>query len=265
MAIELPFAVVPLDIGTIATGNQLATTNPATHLGKFRYIGVTWKSSGNSNLWIRGDFGSAKRIDFISMLLANALPGTTIRVRLGDSQAQVDGTAPYDSTALPFISPSISREDGLYHSHLELDSVQTRRWWRIDISGHTGDFEASKLIMGEKITPTRFYDNDFEFGISDTGGLDISRQGIIHEVPGKVMRTLQFTLAWLTQVEYETKFRPLVEKLGTRGQMYWCFDPQANAYRQSKSYFGIFSNAPFATGGIKPGNYAKEFQILSVI
>lgn len=265
MAIKLPFAVVPLDINNVATGNELATTNPATHLGAFHVIGATWKTSSNANVWIRGDLGSAKEIDFVSLIAANALPGTKIRVRLGDSQAAVDGAAAYDSGEIDFISPAITRGDGLYHSHLELPSVQTRRWWRIDITGHTGAFEVSKLIMGKRITPTRFYDKDFEFGIEDTGNLDITRTGVMHETPGQILRTLQFALGWLTNDEYETKFRPLAEAMGTRGMMFWCFDPQANAYRQNKTYFGVFKTAPFATGGVKPGNYAKEFQILSVI
>jgi hypothetical protein len=266
MPIKLPFAVVPLALGTITTGNELATTNPAIHLGKFRYIGATWKSSDATNVWIRGDFGTAKAINFISMIAANALPGTQWRIRLGTSQAAVDGaSASYDSGVINFIDPAITRADGLYHSHLELPSTQTRRWWRIDISGHTGAFEASKLIMGEKVQPTRFYDKDYEFGIQDTGQLDINRNGIIHEIPGKILRTLQFNLSWMTQAEYETKFRPLEEAMGTRGMMFWCFDPEANAYRQAKSYFGVFKVAPFATGGVKPGNYAQEFQILSVI
>lgn len=266
MTIRIPFAVVPLELGTMETGNELAETNPADHLGKFRYIGATWKSYGATDVWVRGDLGSAQAIDFISLIGANAGVNTDVRVRLGDSQADVDGdSAPYDSGAVDFIDPFITREDGLYHSHLELSSVETRRWWRIDITNHTGDFEASKLIIGEKIQPSRFYDKDYEFGIEDTGQLDITREGIMHEVPGQILRTLQFNLGWLTTTEYETQFRPMVEKMGTRGLMYWCFDPQANAYRQSKTYFGVFRTAPFATGGVKPGNYSKEFQILSVI
>ena len=302
----LPFAVIPTPLGTIATGNERAE-KPASHLGEFKAPGMTWKSNGNSNLWIRGDFGTAKPIDFVSMLAANALPGTTFRINLASTQTDVDGpgfraisdngntttvnlsgpysvektsgadgaynasavslasisgdfvlrikpvttnkdmffgvntdpltdntnssidraiyfpgnpalgarvwengvqlfTGPaystsqywfirrigstitylvgtstdvdeatlvytgasssaamhfdsaisglngkaevyfthggYDSGEVPFINPSITREDGLYHSHIELPKKVSQRWWRIDISGHTGDFEA---------------------------------------------------------------------------------------------------------------------------
>jgi hypothetical protein len=262
--IELPFAVIPLSLGTLATGNERAET-PAAHLTALKAIAMVWRTNGASNVWIRGDFGSAKDIDFVSLIRANALPGTTIRVRLGTTQAQVDGTAPYDSGALPFISPSITRDDGLYHSHLQLGSVVNARWWRIDIGGHTGDFEAAKLVMGKRVTPTRYYDTGFEFGVEDLGDIEFGRWGVPEETSGLIFRRLAFKLSWLSTVEYETQFRPMVEKLGKRGVVYWCFDPQANAYRQAKTYFGVFRETPFAVASLKPGNYAKEFSIRSFI
>ena len=79
-------------------------------------------------------------MSFYSVIAANALPGTQYRLRLGGTQAQVDGdgTALYNSSALPFISPAIESDDGLYHSHLELGAIVTAFWWRIDIIGHAG-------------------------------------------------------------------------------------------------------------------------------
>ncbi len=212
----LPFCVVPLPLGTVATGNELAE-RPAVHLGEFKHIGMVWRSSGNSNLWIRGDMGSAKAIDFCSLIMANAQAGTTIRLRLGDSQAQVDGSAPYDSGAVAFISPSITRDDGLYSSHLELPSVQTRRWWRIDIGGHSGDFEAAKLVLGQRVTPSSYYSGGFEFGAEDLGTSTFTQWGVPDETDGLIFRSLRFTLAWLNETEFETKFRPVIERLGRRG------------------------------------------------
>lgn len=266
MAVELPFAVRPLALASIASGNEL-TNRPAANLARVKYLPMTWKSSGNTDLWARGRFegDATEAVDFVSLVSANALPGTTIRVRLGTSQAEVDGTAPYDSGALTFIDPAITREDGLYHSHLELPSVENCSWWRIDIGGHTGDFEAAALIMGERITPARFYDADFEYGIEDLGTIEIARNGVVGETDGIVLRTLLFRLSWLSEAEYESDFRPMVEALGSRGFTFWCFDPAATAYRQAKTFLGHFGRPPFARGGQKPKTYAKEFQIRSII
>lgn len=262
----LPFAVIPTPLGTVTTGNEIAA-KPAIHLGEFKAPGMTWKSNGTSNLWVRGNFGSAKPVNFVSVMSANALSGTTIRVRLGDSQAEVDGTADYDSTALPFISPSITREDGLYHSHLEIGSLQTEQWWRIDIAGHTGDFEASMLVMGEKKTPTTWYSPGWQRGIQDLGDIDFGRYGVPDEQEGLIWRTLLFSFGWMSESDLETKFQPLIEKLGKRGVALWCFDPTSSTYRQAKTYFGWLKNSPAAThsrdtpSGIR---YVQEFEILSM-
>lgn len=264
MPIKLPFAVRPLALGTIVTGNSLSN-RPASNLNLLDYVGMTWKTSGAANVWIRGDFGSARQVDFISMVGANALVGTDIRVRLGTTQAEVDGSAPYDSTALDYISPSIAREDGLYSSHLEIGSPVSCRWWRIDITSHTGDFEASGLVLGKKITPARFYEKDFEFGIEDLGDIEFSRNGVVGKTAGRVLRTLQFRLAWLTESEFETSFRPMIEALAMRGISFWCFDPEPNAYRQAKSFLGYFGRAPFARGGVMPKTYTQDYVIQSLV
>lgn len=266
MAIQLPFAVRPLTLASIATGNELAN-RPAANLARLDYINMVWKSSGNTNLWARGRFdgNASKVVDFVSMISANALAGTTIRVRLGTSQAEVDGTAPYDSGAVAFINPSITREDGLYHSHLEIGSPQTCSWWRIDIGGHTGDFSASGLVMGSKITPARFYDKDFELGFDPQDGIEISRNGVVGKVDGVMLRSLMFRLSWMSEADYFTKFAPMIEALGNGGLSFWCFDPEATVYRQAKTYMGYFGKAPFARGGIKPRTYALEYQIRSII
>lgn len=257
--------MVPLALGTLTTGNERAS-NLAAHLGEFADIGMSWKTNGAANQWVRGDFGSAKAVDFIGMIAANATPGaTTIRIRLGDTQAKVDGTADYDSGVIPFVNPVISREDGLYHTHIELPAVQTRRWWRIDINHAAGDFEAATLVLGQKVTPSTYYNSGWQFGGEDLGEIEIGRWGVADENPGLIFRTLAFKLGWLSEVDFETKMRPLIEKLGKRRVALWCFDPTPNAYRQTKTYLGWLRNSPTATGGILGGRYESEFEILSMV
>ncbi|RXR28976.1 hypothetical protein [Sphingobium fluviale] len=263
---QLPFVVIPTPLGTITTGNETAT-KPASHLNEFIDIGMTWKSSGNTNLWVRGDFGvGGKKVDFVSLLGANAQAGTTIRFRFADTQAAVDGTADYDSGVQPFISPSITSDDGLYHSHWSLPFVHLKRWWRIDIGSHTGDFEAANLILGQKVTPSRYYSAGFERGVLDQGDLLFGRWGVAESTDGLIMRSLRFELGWLTEAEEMTMFEPLVRKLGKRKPALWCFDPEATAYRQAKTYFGTIKDDIASVGGrFKPGTYSREFTILSLI
>lgn len=265
MAVRLPFAVRPLLLGPVTSGNERAN-RPASHLALLDYPGMTWQTNGTGNAWIRGGFGFEQVIDFVAMIAADATSATTIRVRLGTSQAQVDGSsALYDSGTQPFFVPGTHSESGRYHSHLELAQSVTCSWWRIDIGGLTRDFEASGLVMGKKITPTRFYDKDFEFGLEDLGQLAISPNGVVSETPGIVLRTLLFRLSWLTEDEYQTRFRPMIEALATRGISYWCFDPEPTQYRQAKTYLGYFGAPPFARGAAKPKTFTQEYKIRSLI
>lgn len=259
-----PIFVEPLDLGNIVGGNS-ASGNSVYHLNRHKARGLTWRTVGTANAWVRGDLGATQAIDFCSLMAANAQPGTTIRLRLGATQAEVDGTSPYDSTALTFISPAMTRHDGLYHSHLEMASVVNARWWRIDIAGHTGDFEAQSLVIGKQVISSRMYNPDFEYGVEDLGSIEATRWGVLDDTPGLVLRTVSFTLSWQTEAEFEASFRPMMERLGKRGMVYCCFQPEASTYRQARTYFGVLTKPPFATGVRMPRHVSQSFQILSVV
>lgn len=262
MPIQKPFFVVPLDLGAITAGSAMAGF-PAAHLDRFEGPGLTWQSAAAS--FVRGDLGAAQAIDFCSIISANAQPGTTFRLRLGDTQAEVDGAADYDSGAQTFISPSITRSDGLYHSHWELPSTQTKRWWRIDIGSHTGAFQASKIVLGKRVNVDRFYNYDFEMGVEDRGSAEITRHGVVDSSPGVVLRTVEFTLEWMTRAEYEASFRPMFEQLGQTGIVYCCFDPESSTNRQAWTYMGVFKKSPFVRGRRLPNRLASDFSIRSYI
>lgn len=428
----LPFALLPLPLGTITTGNE-RTEKPASHLGELDAIGMTWKSNGNSNLWARGDLGAAKDIDFASLIHANAQAGTTIRLRLGDSQNDVDGvsllsqpndfdnaywaktntsvtadtsvapdgtttadtlvstisggantcyvekvqtvssgltytfalyvkqgTSPtsllnffrvtpfsqalalitwgttpsmvasgadllgsgfeavgngwyrvwltmssgtatamacrlyvrgqgtdnvsgettllwgaelrqaaqpaYDSLPQLLVNPAITRAEGLYSSHLEMPSIQNRRWWRIDIGNHSGDFEAANLVLGKRLTPATYYSSGFQFGSQDLGALQMTKWGIADIEDGLIFRTVDFTLGWLSEADFESKFRPLVDTVGKRRLVFWCHDPTANAYRQLKSYLGWLKEPrPVIVGQNAVGKHSLDISLVSMI
>lgn len=265
--IRRPIFVVPLDLGTLTAGSAVAGY-PASNLNRHNAIGLTWRhnSGVSSSSWVRGQFAAERTIDFCAIISANAQPGTQYRLRLGLSQAEVDGgSAPYDSGVLDFIDPAIEREDRLYHSHLELDAPEDAIWWRIDISGHTGDFQAADVVLGSGITPSHFYDLDFEYGIKDLGGIDFGRWGVFDEEPGVILRQVNFTLAWQSEIEFEESFRPMIEKLGSRGIVYLCFDPEPTVYRQARTFMGVMGKPPYAKGKKKPRNFEQDYEITSFI
>lgn len=257
----LPIFVKPLALGTI-TGAEDAGF-PVTNLGRLKAPGMTWKSTATP--YARGNLGAARDIDFCAILSANAQAATTFRLRLGDNQTEVDGTADYDSGAQDFITPSITRDDGLYNAFWELDATYTKQWWRLDIGSHSGAFQAPFLILGKKIQPSRFYDFDTEFSTEDTGKAQFARNGVWDEDPGQVLRTLKMTLNWMTEAEWEDEMGPMLETVGTTQPVYLCFDPAETTYRQRRTYYGRFEKAPYARGRRKPGTFGGEFDLISVI
>lgn len=266
MAIQKPFAVIPHPLGEMVAGNALPARSPA-HLGEFENPGLIWQTDGNTNVWVRGDFGEDRVVNFCAMLSANALPGTEIRLRLGDTQAEVDGTAPYDSTALDFISPSITRTDGRYGSHLDTGSDITARWWRIDITGHTGDFQAMALVLGKKATFSNYYnDKGFEFGQVDTGTLELGRFGVATKESGLKYRTLGMDMGWMTDSDRANVFQPLRDQIGVTGMALWCFDPDATVQRQDKTYFGFLrKSVAFRASSNRQDRWQSSWDILSII
>lgn len=277
--IRKPFFVMPL--ATTITAGSTTSGFPASNLLRWRDIGLVWKSTG-SNQWLRGDFGTAQAVDFCALLASNAQAGTTIRLRLGMTQAEVDGTAPFDSGVQPFGGLSatdsqtlslnfvgntywIEEPVAVRHGHLELSSPVSARWWRIDIGGHSGNFEATFLNIGKKLEPSEFHNYEYEYGLEDLGGNEINYRGVVDYQPGIKLRTIEFTLSWQTEAEYETGFRPMNERLGSSEPLYLCFDPAPSAYRAARTYFGWLRKPAFARGIRKPRTFVQEYALRSLI
>lgn len=260
---DKPFMVVPAALTQIASGNE-RPGRAASNLGEFAYRGMVWRSNGSGSLWVRGSFGTAQLIGFVAMLGASAQPGTTIRIRLGASAAAVDGSgATYDSGALPFISPAITRTDAIYHSHHRLPTPVTATWWRVDIAGHSSDFEASMLAMGAVLEAARYYETDWRTGIRDLGSITFGRNGVPAVALGQKLRSLEYKLGWASEAEMETMLAPLDERVGRTTPFLTCFDPAPTPYRQRRTFFGWQEEVP-VVGKVAFNRFERGFQILSL-
>jgi len=257
-----PIFAVPLDLGAVASGNEAAGT-PAKHLNRAKSVGLVWRTTSGANAWTRGQFAAPRSIDFCALLATNAAAGTKLRLRLGATQAEVDGVAPYDSGPVDILLPG--QTPGSAHSHLEIEEPQAATWWRIDVTGHTGPFEAAILVLGRKIEPSHFYNFDPEFSVQDLGTLQLSRWGVFDEAPGRVLQTVDFTLGWQSEDEFETQWRPVMKELGERGVIYCSFDPAPNQYRNGRTFLGPMRKAPAAKGTRKPKTYSQDFSLLSIL
>ena len=268
VAIRKPFFVMPADLSNI-TASQQGAGAPASNVARLDSTGLIWRcETATGDGWVRGQMPAGTLVDFFAMIACITSPTAAYRLRLGNSEAEVTGgSAPYDSGVQPFFTTATSIQyDGRFHSHLELPQTFAATWFQMDWIGPDNIwFEVTSLVLGRKFEPSRFYDKDFERGFEDLGSLDINRFGVADVVPGKRLRTLNFTLGWLNEDEYETRFAPMAGYVGTTRVIYCCFDPALSPYRQNRTYLGWLRNPPFARGGVKPRTFSMEFQIRSLI
>jgi hypothetical protein len=259
-----PFAVEPLALGTITPGNE-AAGYPASNLGEFKHIGMSWRTTNTTNMFLKGDFGAPRDIDFMALLLTNAQQTTTMQFALTNDATFA--TFGYNSGTLPMIDPVISRPDGLYSAHLELPSVQTYRYWYLAVPAHTpAFFEAATLVMGKKLSFANYYSPGFEFGTEDLGDIELGRWGVPDETPGLIFRRWTGKFGWMSQSDMDTSFRPLIERVGKRTPIFFCMDPDPTVNRQARTYFGWLKEPPFFTGAVnKFDRYEAEFSIISQI
>ena len=82
---------------------------------------------------------------------------------------------------------------------------------------------------------------------------------------GYVLRTISFTLWWVSKEEHETMFAPMLRRLGASKVVFCCFDPAPTVDRQARTYLGWLGRPPFATGAVKPRTVSLQFAIRSII
>jgi hypothetical protein len=231
---------------------------------------MTWKTNQPSyNAFIRGDFGSPKRVNFMSFIKAYASASVTnFRLRMGTTQAAVDGTAEYDSGVQPFVSPAIDTPDGKFTSHFEIPTVQEYRWYRIDLGNLNAFFESPALCLGEKVEFATYYNNTsgFSFGYDDMSEIEWGRYGVVDSTDGIGFRTLEMQFGWLTDLERKTKLEPLLRILKKKDVAFWCFDPDATTDRDGKTYWGWLQKpVGFTPSTFRQNRYEAAFRIRSMI
>jgi hypothetical protein len=257
-----PFFVRPLPFTINLAGNERAA-NPAAHLAEFQFPAMTWRTDGTLGSFVVIDLGSATTVDFVALLATNAGSSTTMRVSMDNNAATVGGgSAAYIQGAALINDPATSGR-ATYHGFYPLTSAQTYRYMAVFIESFSGDFEASTLVVGRKVTSAKYYETQWEAGPLDLSTVTENRNGIPDIAGGMMMRQLSFNLGWMTEAEFETSISPLLLACGKTEPVYCCFDPEPTTYRQNRTYFGRLSESRTVKQGFN--RFQREFTIRSFI
>lgn len=181
------------------------------------------------------DFGSAVAINTVALLQTNGAAGTWT-LRGATTQAGLAGAA--DLFSGNIAAGSVTPESGRIHALAVLASVATFRWWRIAFAGLAAPIEIGRLVMAARFQPEVNFSFGGQIGVTDRAGGEFSRRGVWLPGDGVIQRTISLRWPWSTRDEAEQQISTLFERVGNRGHVLLCTDPDANAQRQRRLYFG---------------------------
>lgn len=220
-----------------------AATSPHTALGTpgnvaLDYAGVIWRSINTPypNLFI--DLGVDTAVDTVMLFgLAGGMAGGGIQIY---ASTAAEGTGSYPrSTFGDLLAGSSMPASGLGTSLFALPTAWPAvRYLRIEI-GQTGSYiQVSRLVVNKRIALSRNFAFGAGFGVRDLGSLDFSARGVMLRRRAAKLRTTALTFSNARKDEVEATVKPMLEQIGNTECVALVIDPDVNAQRMNRCYFG---------------------------
>lgn len=235
--------VKPLPFASVSASSTAAGYDP-TYIGN-DHMGVVWKSEvGAATRTITVDMGSDVRIDAALLLgCTGADANWTLKVQAATAaQGSSFGQLAYDSGDAPFLAGSAAPVSGRGRALWlppSAAAIPAARYWRFVIGGlGAGAATIGRLVLGRRLQLARNIVYGAAFGVRDLGSLDFSRRGVLLRQRGKKLRTISATYPAASRVEAESYIHPLLEEVGNTGPIALILDPDPDAQRQNRIWFG---------------------------
>lgn len=242
-----------LSDAAVLTTSTAPATLPAANLQKMK-IGQLWRSLDASAAFVVADLGTAKAINLIALLGHSGSSRSYARIRAAATEADLTAAPAYDSGDMPFRSHQAGfdatwasgvtdeEEGALETNHFMKwfgQSVQTYRWWRVDIVDPNSVYlDVGRLYISKAWQP----ETNYNYGASE-GRIDPSRQGRtaggqVQSVERPSYRFTEFTLSYASKDEmYKSAFD--IERLrGTTRDVLLIPDPEDTAHLQRRILYG---------------------------
>lgn len=236
-------AVLPLPLSAVTASATAAGHDPA-HVGN-DHMGVVWKSpAGAASRSLTIDLGSDRAFDTIALLgLTGAQPGWTLTVEAATA-AQGSGFpgGSWVGAALPLLAgaamPSSGRGKALWLA--PASPPPPSRYIRLTL-GSLANAAATvaRVVVGARVALERNFQFGAAFGVRDLGNADFSARGVLLRRRGERLRSVGLTFPHVRRDEAEAKVAPLVEMAGNTDPILIVTDPDPDAQRQNRIYFGL--------------------------
>lgn len=180
---------------------------------------------------------SGRPIDTFAFLGTLANEDVTWRIRGAASAAAVTAAPLVDTGVVQFrISNGIGRRQH-YHAFRRLGQTYTHEFWRIDLTGFTYFFMARHLVVGLARSSVNISRGQGSTPM-DMGRIERTQFGAPDRVRGWRGRNVEFPLSWISEAEFEAKWRDLDQLVGTTDPVLALPNPKASVYLNDRIAYG---------------------------
>jgi hypothetical protein len=205
---------------------------------------------------------AGRSVDTLALMGTLSGPTATWRIRAAGTQANLTAAPAYDTGAVTFHASSNLGRRPFYHGFHRLGAAVTHEWWRIDMANaNAPSFIARNLIIGLARQSVNYSRGAGQSPV-DLGTMGRNRFGTPDRAKGWRGRTLDFELSWLTEAEYEAKWRDLDQLVGTTDPVFVLPNPKANAYLHDRMGFGDVTQ--MRAENVRSSRYVKSLEIRSI-
>ncbi len=193
--------------GTITASSE-ASGYPVTSLGDY-IVATKWRSTGDSDEWVKIDFGSAVSITDVTIIDHNFTNAATVKIQGNAS----------DSWGSPSVDETITWRDYIMDKNFTGGSYQ---WWRVHIAdaANADTFvELGYLFIGNNFTLGDIIEREFSLMYLENSLIHETRTGQVYGDKGISRRLWAFNLPHIEGSEITNldtmwgsvgKYRPFV-------------------------------------------------------
>lgn len=232
----MPFSVAA--VSSVAAGYDAA--NMAND-----HMGVVWRSlTGSDVVGFVIDLGADIAVDTIllmgctqaSLAWEMAIDAAT------DAQGSTFPGGSWSGGNVPFLAgavmPTSGRGRALWMAPLA-GGPPPSRYWRLTVKNLSGAaVTIARIVIGKRIQLQRNFTFGAAFGVRDLGNAEFSPRGVFLRRRGAKLRSVGLTFSSVYKDEVEAAVHPLIETVGLTEPIALVSDPDPDAQRQNRIWFG---------------------------
>jgi hypothetical protein len=235
----IAWIVRPLPIAAATASGT--TLGAATNVGN-DFAGIVWRGPSATSTTLTVDFGADVAIDTLMLFGVGAVSGTVPTMQVSAATAaQGNFTGSFWSdTAAPLYAGSVAPVSGKRVAvwAAPAGAPASFRYMRLTFARASAvTIELARLAAGARISLERNF-NAINLGVRDLSSLDFSARGVLLRRRAKKLRTLALSFSNLLKSEVEASVKPLLEQVGNSEMVAMLTDPDADAQRENRAYFG---------------------------